>query len=369
MMQLMFFAASVLVVFLGHSAFWFLLTRLFTFSLLGEIWLGVAVFFFFCSAFISSYLIHKWDNIFTRWYYILSAFWIGLLVNLGLAMIIVLLGRGLFIIFNFQAPAGLWLNLFFGLGIAFSAWGVFNAWQPVVKGYEVKIKDLPDFWDGKTIVQISDVHLGPVYRRHFFSRVVRRINAIGPEAVFITGDLFDGMEGNFDWLGQPLAEIKAPSGLYYSFGNHDQYLGFKQAKQLLSGSPAIILDNKMVEEKGLQIIGINYSFSKYFDLYGAILRQVGYSQAKPSLLLFHAPKDIDQAKQAEIDLQLSGHTHRGQMFPLNWLAKFSHNGYGYGLFRDGDFNLIVTSGVGSWGPPLRTVGRSEIVKIILRKKK
>ncbi len=369
MMQLIFFAVSLLVILLGHIVFWLILVRLLEIAdLQNQIIAGIIIIIFFLSVIISSYLIHKWDNLFTRWYYILAGFWVGLLVNFGLMTVLILFIKLAGLSLGFSSPVFYIKLIFFGGALLLSLWGVYNAWSPQVKEYEIYIKDLPASWDNKTVVQISDVHLGPVYRRHFFSRLIEQINQLNPEAVFITGDLFDGMEGDFSWLNHPFTKLQAPQGIYYSFGNHDQYLGFKRAKQLLEGNPVQILDNKLEEVNGLQIIGINYSFDKYFDLHQAILDKVGYDKAKPSILLFHAPKDIKQAKQAEIDLQLSGHTHRGQVFPFNWLAKLSHHGYGYGLFKDGDFNLIVTSGVGTWGPPMKTIGHSEIVKIVLKTK-
>lgn len=161
--------------------------------------------------------------------------------------------------------------------------------------------------------------------------------------------------------------MSAPRGVYYSFGNHDLYLGFDRAKELLK-EPVQVLDNRLVTVDGLQIIGLSYSFNKDFDLEKEILEQVGYNQSQPSILLFHEPKNILLAKNAKIDLQLSGHTHRGQLFPINWIVRGIYQGYGYGLFQEGDFSLIVTNGVGTWGPPLRTSGRGEIVKIILKKK-
>jgi hypothetical protein len=265
--------------------------------------------------------------------------------------------------------APFYLQLFFVLGVlVISILGVYRAMVPAITEYEVKIKNLPDAWDGKTIVQISDVHLGPVYRKNFFNRVIDKINALDPEAVFITGDLFDGMEAEFSWLNHPLNRIKTKQGTYYGFGNHDLYLGFNQAVKLLEGNPVIVLNNEMKIVNGLQIIGINYSFQTNFDLEREILKQVGYDVLKPSLLLFHTPKNIPLAKSAGIDLQLSGHTHDGQIFPFNFLAKWAHNGYGYGFFEEGDFSLIVNGGVGTWGPPMRTAARSEIVKIVLRKK-
>ena len=123
----------------------------------------------------------------------------------------------------------------------------------------------------------------------------------------------------------------------------------------------------MVVVDGLQIIGINYAFNNDFELDKAILKQVNYDRHQPSILMFHNPNDIPLAKSAGINLQLSGHTHNGQLIPLNWIEKIYYHGYNYGYFSDGDFNIIVSSGTGTWGPPMKTVGHSEIVKIILKR--
>ncbi len=369
MMQLIFFAVSVLLLLSGHILLWFVSIRLFQIiAIEGRLISALIIIFLFLSTVCASYLIHKLDNIFTRWYYIITGFWIGLLVNLILMMFPILLLKLAAWTFNFNLSLFLLQSIFITGALLISFFGLYKAWLPKVTSYEVVIKDLPESWNNKVIVQISDVHLGPVYREKFFGRLLARVQKLNPEAVFITGDLFDGMESDFSWLDHPFSKIKIPRGIYYSFGNHDLYLGFNRAMELLKGRPVIVLDNKMLEVDGLQIIGINYSFNKDFDLESAILKQVGYSKSKPSILLFHAPKNIELAKNAEIDLQLSGHTHNGQLFPFNLVSRLAYKGYGHGLYNDGDFSLIVSRGAGTWGPPMRTSGQSEIVKIILKKK-
>lgn len=369
MMQLIFFTLSAVILLSGHVLFYFVFIKLFQIvTLRGRILFALAIFLLFLSTIAASYLIHKWDNIFTRWYYIFAGFWIGFLVNCGLMLIVLELIKLISRSFDFSFSS-LTLKLILLVGaFALSFFGLYNAWLPKTTTYEVTIKDLPESWDNKVVVQISDVHLGPVYRKLFFERLLNKVQANNPEAIFITGDLFDGMESDFSWLNHPFAKIRAPRGIYYSFGNHDLYLGFNRAIELLQGSPVVVLDNKMMTVDGLQIIGINYSFNKDFDLEAAILKQVGYSKAMPSILLFHEPKNIELAKNAEIDLQLSGHTHNGQLFPFNYIARSAYKGFGYGLFTLDDFSLIVNRGAGTWGPPIRTSGRSEIVKIILHKK-
>jgi uncharacterized protein len=369
MAQLLFFAASFLVLLLGHAALWYGFARFFgIISLSGRIISAVVIAVLFASTLVSSYLIHKWDNNFTRWYYMFAGFWIGLLANLALMVVLAFILKTLTGAIGWPLPLLVMKIILIGGTLLISLIGLYNAWKPKVTAYEVSIKDLPAAWEGKTVVQISDVHLGPVYRRLFFSRLIEQVNTLQPEAVFVTGDLFDGMESDFSWMNHPFRRLNAPRGTYYSFGNHDLYLGFDRVIDLLKENPVKILDNKLVVVDGLQIIGINYSFDSGFDLEEAILRQVGYNRAQPSILLFHAPKNVALAKSAEIDLQLSGHTHDGQIWPFNLVAKWAHQGYGYGLFTEGDFNLIVNGGAGTWGPPMRTSARSEIVKITLKKK-
>ena len=370
MMQLIFFAVSVLVLLAGHFLLWQFFIKLYNFHLSSSSSVSAALIIlaFFLSIILASYLIHKCDNVFTRWYYIITASWVGLVGNFFIAIAVIYLLKFILPLLSINASELFYKIIFFGLAMLITVYGILAARYPKITEYTVIVKELPTEWNNKSIVQISDVHLGPIYRQYFFDRVMDKIATINPEAVFITGDLFDGMEADFSWFGKPFTKINPPQGIYYSYGNHDLYLGLGRVAEILKNSPVVILDNKMKEISGLQIIGINYSFDRDFDLEKNILKQIGYNQNKPSLLLFHAPKNVELAKSAGIDLQLSGHTHDGQMFPFNFLAKWAHLGYGYGFFKLDDFSLIVSRGVGSWGPPLRTSGQSEIVKIILKQK-
>lgn len=363
MMQLFIFGISAIILLFGHGLAWYIFSN----YVGGNIFLiniSIIVFsFFFISIVLSSYLIHRHDNLLTRVYYFVSGIWLGVLVNFLLSFITLYLLKLTFPHSILEGEQLIIATLF--LTIAISIYGVYNAYHLRVKEYEVKIKNLSPYWHNKEVVQISDVHLGPVYRKKSFTRMIDIINKLEPEAVFITGDLFDGMESDFSWLHHPFTRLNAKQGIYYSFGNHDLYLGFNYVKKLLVDSPVKILDNKLELIEGLQVIGINYSFNKDFNLDQAILDQVNYDKMKPSVLLYHEPKNIDSARKAGIDLQLSGHTHRGQMFPFNLVSRLAYKGYNYGLHQEDEFSLIVNSGLGTWGPPMRTTGRGEIVKIKL----
>ncbi|NCT54661.1 hypothetical protein GW758_01725 [Candidatus Falkowbacteria bacterium] len=369
MMQLLFFSFSAIFLFIGHFIAYSFLLRFFSISFFsGKLITAIIISSLFVGVIAASYFIHVWDNVFARSTYVFFVSWLGVLTNIGLMIVAIFLLKNTLSVFNLSLPI-FYLKLIFIVGtVVISLVGFYRALVPVVKEYEVKIQDLPAYWEGKTVVHISDIHIGPVYRDKFLGRLVKKINFLEPEAVFISGDFFDGMESDFSWLHKPLSDLKTEKGIYYGFGNHDLYLGFDYVVKLMADKNLTVLDNKLVEVEGLQLIGINYSFSNNFNLEQEILEQSGYDKAKPSILIFHTPKNIELAKNAGIDLQLSGHTHDGQLFPLNFPARWMHKGYGYGLFKENGFNLVVSSGIGTWGPPMRTTARSEIVKIVLRRK-
>lgn len=317
---------------------------------------------------LSSLLIHYSDHKAMRAYYTASMIALGVLYHI---LIFVTPLATLKLVLRFSGhffDASHYGLLFFLLALLFSAVSVFRALSPVVKRISVQIKDLPLYWENKTIVMISDVHLGPIYRQRFLERTISRINSLKPTMVVIAGDLFDGMEADFFWLHEPFKRLKASQGVYYAIGNHDLYLGLKHIKELFRESDIRVLNNERVERKGLQIIGLNYFKNKSLSLDKMIISRLGYKKEDPSVLLWHEPRHIAAAKAAGIDLMLSGHTHDGQLWPFNFIAKWVYRGYNFGLYQEGDFSLYVSCGLGTWGPPLRNTGRAEIVAIRLEKK-
>lgn len=320
------------------------------------------------SIILASLLIHKRDNLPIRIYYVTVMIWLGWFFNFLIFLSPIVLLKVILKMRGVYFDASHYALLLFILATLFSALNVFNAFSPRVKRIAVKIKDLPEYWENKNVVMISDVHLGPIYRQKFLTRSITVINKLKPTAVFIAGDLFDGMETDFSWLHQPFKKLSAPQGVYYSIGNHDLYLGYKNVLEIFRESDIRVLNNERVIRKGLQIIGINYFKNDSLNLEKIILSRIGYETRLPSVLLWHEPKRIEQAKTANIDLLLSGHTHNGQLWPLNLVAKWVFKGYNYGLFQDKDFSMYVSSGLGTWGPPLRNTSRSEIVSIRLERK-
>ncbi len=316
------------------------------------------------SFFLASLLTHWTDNPFTRTVYVASGFWLGLLVNLLLASAIVWVALGIAHAlgggFDPAAPAA----ILFVLGAAYSVYGAWNAERPRVKEVRIVIPGLPDFWKGRRIVHLSDVHLGHVHHRPFMEEVALRTNELKPDLLLITGDLFDGMDGNLKTFIEPLGKLAAPMGIYFVTGNHETYLGLDKAFAVLRQTPIQIIDGEARDLAGLQIVGVGYApkLGKG-TLQNAIEATRGFVKGKPTIFLYHVPERIPEAKAAGVHLMLSGHTHRGQLFPFALLTKLIFRGYDYGLHTEGDFSIYTSTGVGTWGPPLRTGNHPEIVVI------
>lgn len=365
----MYFFLSIFVLLFGNILAWYFIVYFFG---LDYFWGRLLVAFFVSlmalSTLFSFVFVHRRDNLFVRAYYFSSAIWMGILLGFGLSSLVVCSIFWALKIFSLDMPAWLFRSALIFCTLFLSIKSYYNAYKIKIKKYTVGIKKLPHAWEGKRVVHISDVHLGPILREDFFNRVIKKIKELNPDAVFVTGDLFDGAESDFSWVSKPLNDLNAPLGLYYSLGNHDFTLGAEKVISLLQGENINILNNRMVEREGLQIIGLDFTPDRDFDMKRAILAHTGYLAAKPSILLFHEPKDTVKSEGIGIDLQLSGHTHGGQMFPFNFLARYFYHNHSHGIYKRHDYTLSVTSGVGTWGPPMRTGSNSEIVVLTLRKK-
>ncbi len=249
----------------------------------------------------------------------------------------------------------------------YCSYGVWNAFHPRVRTVEVAIRNLPAAWTSRTLVQISDVHLGVVLDQGFLNGVVDQINAQSPDVVLITGDLFDGADHSLAALAAPLNRIRAPLGVFYVTGNHEGFLGVANAVAAVRTTQARVLSDEMVEIDGLQIVGLDYArdgFSR--DLGAAIARVEGFDRRRPSILLYHSPSQIPAVKAAGISLMVSGHTHYGQMFPFHLVTRAIYGKYYRGLNTEDGFSIYTSPGTGAWGPMLRTGNSPEITVFRLK---
>ena len=303
-----------------------------------------------------------------RFLYSISAIW------MGFASFFLLASVACWIIYGVSAAAGLgWrpariADVTFVVAAAAGLYGVLNAAWPRLVRISVALPNLPPQWRGRTAALVSDLHLGHVRNGRFVRRVVNTLLELQSDIVFVAGDLYDGVAGDFEKLAQPWNELvlspqAAALGVYYIAGNHEEF--YRNAEYLppLQRAGIQILNNEKVEVDGLQLIGVHYRDAVNPEQYRSILQNMRLDRTRASVLLLHAPVRLPISEEEGISLQLSGHTHGGQFFPWTLIAQRVWNKFIHGLQRFGSLQVYTTYGTGTWGPPLRLGTRPEIVLI------
>ncbi|MGB8911889.1 MAG: metallophosphoesterase, partial [Candidatus Sulfotelmatobacter sp.] len=207
-----------------------------------------------------------------------------------------------------------------------------------------------------------DLHLGHVRNGSFLRRMVAKILSETPDAIFIAGDLYDGTAIDARRAAEPLSELRAPHGVYFVAGNHEQFGVDRKYLRAIAAGGVRVLTNEKVEVDGLQIIGVPYRNAQN-GTFASVLRNMHLDRDRASILLTHAPDHPEVAEAAGVSLQLSGHTHLGQFIPWSWMARRIYRQFVYGLSRIGEMQVFTSSGAGTWGPPLRLGSNPEIVML------
>jgi|WetSurMetagenome_2_1015567.scaffolds.fasta_scaffold107184_2 uncharacterized protein len=249
--------------------------------------------------------------------------------------------------------------------------GFFNAVMPVVKEYDITIDKPAGKIKTFRIAAVSDIHLGSIIRKRSVKKLSEMLRKTEPDAVFLLGDIVDGEIGPV-LRGDLLNYFTCPKckdGLLAITGNHE-FIGGADVTipYIESKGIRILKDEAVVLEGEIQIIGRldrdggRFRGGKRQPL-DSLMKLV--DRSKPVILLDHQPLHLEEAEKEGIDLQLSGHTHNGQMWPLNYItAKIYEVSYGYK--RKGNTQIIVSSGFGIWGPRIRLGTRSEILLINIK---
>jgi len=248
-------------------------------------------------------------------------------------------------------------------------YGLVNARRgPVVRRVRVPLAKLPAAAAGYVIVQLTDVHIGPMLGARFAAMVVDKVNALSPDLIVLTGDLVDGRVAELAPHVAPLRGLRARDGVFAVTGNHEYYWNVDAWLKHLGSLGIRFLRNQHVTiAAGFELAGVDDSTSAAMaashgeDVPRAL---AGCDPALPVVLLAHHPSTIARAVGAGVDLQLSGHTHGGQLLPLGWLARLFEP-HVAGLARFGATWLYVSEGTGFWGPPLRVGTSCEIAAITL----
>lgn len=364
-----FLTSFLLIIFLSHWFLYFSVIRFFNISRsLYKNILSFSMVILVLGFILASFLTRKYNFTFLRYLYFVSSLWLGLLVNMFMAALILWILKGLLNYFEIAHNLKVIAGLVFGVFVLFSFWGVYNASRPIVKNISVHIPDINQNWKDKTIVQISDIHLGIIHKEKFLKDIIEKVNSINPKMVVITGDLLDGTDGKMDHLLDNLNNINSQDGIFFITGNHETYIGIDEALRSIKDTKLRVLDDEVVDVDGLKLIGISYPLmGEKKDILKTLENLKKDYVGSPNILLYHAPENVENISKMGINLQLSGHTHKGQIFPFGFITYFIYKGYDYGLKKVGDnYYIYTSSGVGTWGPMMRTGNRPEIVSITLR---
>lgn len=259
-----------------------------------------------------------------------------------------------------------------GVGAGLSAWAVKSALSTVrVRRITTPLRELPEAMRGLSIVQLTDIHVGPTIGRAFVEEIVRQTNALEPDVVAITGDLVDGTVADLGKLVAPLGALRARHGVYFVTGNHEYYSGVDEWTAFLESLGIRVLRNERVTltQGGaeLDLAGVDdWEASSFGRGHGRNLPKAleGKPADRKVVLLAHQPKQVLEAAEHAVDLQLSGHTHGGQIMPFNLLVRLQQP-YVAGLHQHGPTTLYVSPGTGYWGPPMRLGVPAEITRVEL----
>lgn len=258
------------------------------------------------------------------------------------------------------------------ISIVISLVGYFEALNIRTETITMKTTKLPEHIDRLTIAQISDVHIGLIVREERLGRILEAVKKAEPDILVSTGDLVDGQIDNLEGLATLLQKIKPRYGKYAITGNHEYYAGLEQALNFTQKAGFTLLRGKGITVNGIiNIAGVDdiqgIQFNEYISVSEKELLE-SLPQDKYMLLLKHRPK-VNEQSLGLFDLQLSGHTHKGQIFPFSiatWLYYPVHAGC---LTPVDGCHLYVSRGSGTWGPPIRFLAPPEVTVIeIVREK-
>ena len=246
-----------------------------------------------------------------------------------------------------------------------TAWSIREGRKvPPIKEITIPFKNLPPALEGFKIAQISDMHVDSNWKLKQFSGIVDRINSVNPDLVLVTGDLIDPGITCVAGLDELAGRIKSRLGLFGCLGNHEYYYGLPGSMDCYRAFGITLLRNAALDLKELRLVGLGDIHTEHLSeqAVAEILGKAG--RGKFTILMSHQPVFYDIIAAAGDYLVFSGHTHKGQLFPFHPFVKLFYP-YFYGLYRINNSAFYVTSGSGTWGPPLRWLAPAEIPIITL----
>lgn len=259
-----------------------------------------------------------------------------------------------------------------GAGIAAASVGGYGITRamgdPLIRRVPVQIAGLDPAFAGFRITMFADAHLGSIRRKAVMERLVDLVNSTEPDLVAVVGDLIDGSVAELGGDVAPMAGLQSPNGTFFVTGNHEYYSGVEEWAAYLPDLGVRVLRNERaaIEQGGaaFDLAGVNDITGDDYDDSPDYDQALGGRSNRPVILLCHQPINVDRAVEFGVDLQLSGHTHGGQLWPFHYIVALQQ-GSASGLSRIGNTQLYVDSGVGFWGPPMRVGADPEITVIEL----
>ncbi len=251
----------------------------------------------------------------------------------------------------------------FGAALLIGIYGLINARLIRERRLTVTLANLPSSWKGRTALLITDLHLGHINAAGFSRRIAGIARRLDPAIVFLAGDLYDGSKADPARIAAPLFELQPPLGMYFCGGNHEDFGDADEYERAITRGGIHILHNERVDVDGLQVIGVSYGDSTYPTHLRAFLEPLHLASGPASILLNHVPHRLPIVEQSGVSLQLSGHTHGGQLFPFTLIVRWVYGKFTYGLQRFANLQVLTSSGAGTWGPPMRVGTHPEVVLI------
>jgi uncharacterized protein len=250
--------------------------------------------------------------------------------------------------------------------------GFYNALHPVIKNLDIELSKSSGKKEIK-VVAVSDIHMGTVVENGRLNKLVDLVNAQNPDLIVLAGDILDEVQSPIlhEHLGSPLKRLSAPLGVYAILGNHEYYGGIdKSIKYIKSLEIQLLIDSVVDIDHILTLVGRDDIGS--VNMYRKKRKSIGELMAgvdtlRPVILLDHQPYNLKAASGCGIDLQISGHTHNGQFWPFNYLTRAIFE-LSWGYKKIGNTHFYISSGYGTWGPPIRIGNRPEIVVFNIRMK-
>ncbi len=316
----------------------------------------------------------------SRWLVVIGAYWLAAMFYFFLILVLIDLVHVL------DKPLGFlpaWLSRNPGVNPAFGwivflavvgvvIYGSWNARHPRVVRYDLTIPKPAGGLKQLHAVMVSDIHLGVIVNSGRLQGLVEMVNGLNPDIVLMPGDIIDESVQPFieQQMAATLRWLRPKYGVFAILGNHEYIGGHadEAVGYLREAGVRVLRDQWVKVAESFYLVGRDNGARHRFP--GAARQPLsavmaGVDRAAPVLLMDHEPIDFQEAAAARVDLQLSGHTHLGQLFPNNLVTRHIYED-DWGLLRKGDFQVLVSCGFGTWGPPIRVGNRPEVVDILIR---